>query len=308
MRLIFAGTPEFSVAALAAIFDAGHEITLVLTQPDRPAGRGMRPRPSAVKAAALARLLPVTQPSSLRDPGVQRLLASLRPDAMVVAAYGLLLPAVVLEIPRHGCLNIHASLLPRWRGAAPIQRAILAGDPDTGISIMQMDENLDTGAVGLVARTEIGAEETAGELHDRLAALGAQLIVGALRAVEEGVWEPAPQSAVGVSYAAKITKDETEIDWTRSAAEIARRIRAFNPVPAAHTAMHGTPVKIWGGVTDESVKGVPGDIVAASRDGIVVACGAGGLVIRQLQLAGGRRLDAGAFLAGHALSPSARFG
>ncbi|MBI2308330.1 MAG: methionyl-tRNA formyltransferase [Rhodocyclales bacterium] len=304
MKLIFAGTPEFAAAALAALVDAGHEVALVLTQPDRPAGRGMALQASPVKQLALARGLPVFQPTTLKDPAAQETLAAVAAEAMVVAAYGLILPQAVLDLPRFGCLNIHASLLPRWRGAAPIQRALLAGDAETGVCIMQMEAGLDTGPVLLAEATPIAAADTAATLHDRLAAIGARLIVDALARLPL----PAkPQPAAGVTYAAKIDKAESAIDWTQPAAVIDRHIRAFNPFPGAHSTLAGVPVKVWRAVPTAGA-GAPGEVLAANREGIVVACGDGALCIVELQKAGGKRLPAAQFLAGHALAAGGRFG
>ncbi len=304
MKLIFAGTPEFAAAALAALIDAGHEIALVLTQPDRPAGRGMALQASPVKRLAEAHGLSVFQPATLKDADVQARLAAIGADAMVVAAYGLILPQAVLDLPRHGCLNIHASLLPRWRGAAPIQRALLAGDPETGVCIMQMEAGLDTGPVLCAEATPITGDDTTATLHDRLAAIGARLIVDALARLPL----PArPQPADGVTYAAKIDKAESVIDWTRPAAELDRRIRAFNPFPGAQTTLAGASVKLWQ-ARPVAGSGRPGEVLAAGRDGIVVACGEGALSVGELQKAGGKRLPAAQFLAGHALAPGASFG
>ncbi len=304
MKLIFAGTPEFAAVALAALADAGHDIALVLTQPDRPAGRGMALQASPVKQLALARGLPVFQPATLKDAEAQARLAAVGAEAMVVAAYGLILPQAVLDLPRHGCLNIHASLLLRWRGAAPIQRALLAGDLETGVCIMQMEAGLDTGPVLLAEATPIAADDTAATLHDRLAGIGARLIVDALARL------PLPaqvQPADGVTYAAKIDKAESAIDWTRPAAELDRLVRAFNPFPGAHSTLAGTPVKIWRAAPTDGA-GSPGEVLAAGRDGIVVACGDGALRLTELQKAGGKRLPAAQFLAGHALAPGMRCG
>ena len=303
MKLVFAGTPEFAAVSLAALIAARHEVTLVLTQPDRPAGRGLKPQPSAVKSAALARGLPVLQPATLKDPAAQAALAAARPEAMIVAAYGLLLPPAVLAIPARGCLNVHASLLPRWRGAAPIQRAILAGDAETGVTIMQMDAGLDTGAMLLARAVPIGPEDTAGTLHDKLAALGGQLIVEALAG------DPAPRAQDGgqATYAPRIEKREAVIDWRKPAAEIERQVRAFDPVPGAQTRLDGAVVKIWRARLDAG-SGAPGTVLAASPGGIVVACGAQALRVTELQRAGGRRLPAQAFLAGHAVARGARLG
>lgn len=303
MRLIFAGTPEFAATALRALSAAGHEIALVLTQPDRPAGRGLRTAPSPVKTMAETLGVPLAQPRTLKDPAIVSDLAAVGADAMIVAAYGLLLPSTVLALPRRGCINIHASFLPRWRGAAPIQRAILAGDGETGVSIMQMDAGLDTGPVLLREAVAIRADETAGSLHDRLAALGATLIV---RALDEAP-APQPQDESRATYAAKIDKRESLLDWRASAEEIDRKVRAFNPIPGAATHFQGVALKIWRAhVTD--VAGEPGAVLAADGSGITVAAGSGALRITELQRAGGKRLAAGAFLAGCPLREGDRFG
>jgi methionyl-tRNA formyltransferase len=304
MKLIFAGTPEFAAAALAALIDAGHEVALVLTQPDRPAGRGMSLQASPVKQLAQAHGIPVFQPPSLKGAEAQEVVRAVGAEAMVVAAYGLILPQAVLDMPRFGCLNIHASLLPRWRGAAPIQRAILAGDAETGVCIMQMEAGLDTGPVLLREATAIGAEDTAATLHDRLAAVGARLIVDAIARL------PLPaqvQPDQGVTYAAKIDKAESLVDWTRPAVEIDRHVRAFNPFPGAHSLLAGVPVKIWRAVPAAGA-GVPGQVLAADREGIVVACGDAALRIVELQKAGGKRLPVAQFLAGHPVLAGALFG
>jgi methionyl-tRNA formyltransferase len=304
MRLIYAGTPEFAAAALRALHTAGHEIALVLTQPDRPAGRGLKAAASPVKHAALELKLPVQQPQTLKSAEVLTMLTAQAADVMVVAAYGLILPREVLAAPRRYCLNIHASLLPRWRGAAPIQRAILAGDTETGISIMQMDEGLDTGPVMLRAGVPITPEDTAGTLHDKLASLGARLIVEALanpRPVQ-------PQDASRATYAAKIDKREARIDWQGSATVNARAARAFNPVPGASTTFRGQPLKIWVASELEGVGGLPGTVRAADANGIVVACGTGALCLTELQRAGGKRVSAAAFLSGCRVGTGERFG
>jgi methionyl-tRNA formyltransferase len=303
LRLVFAGTPEFAVVALHALADAGHEIPLVLTQPDRQAGRGLALRASAVKQAALSRGLAVAQPVSLRDESVQAQLAALAPEVMVVAAYGLILPPAVLAIPRRGCVNIHASLLPRWRGAAPIQRAILAGDRETGITIMQMAAGLDTGPILRQAPVAIGDEDTAGALHDRLAALGAREIVSAL--ASPGL--PQSQDEARATYADKITARDAWIDWTRPAIEIARRIRALNPAPGAATMLDGKPVKLWRAQPGAGEAVVPGTVAAVTPESIVVGCGTGALVVTELQRAGSRRMPAGAFAAGLRLKPGTSF-
>ncbi len=305
MKLIFAGTPEFAAAALDALIAAGHEIALVLTQPDRAAGRGMRIRAGAVKRHALVQGLRVLQPESLGFADVQRALREADAEAMVVAGYGLILPAAVLTIPARGCLNIHASLLPRWRGAAPIQRALLAGDRETGITIMQMNAGLDTGPIVLQKRMAISDDDTAQTLHDKLALLGARAIEQAL---DEPTLQPQAQDATLASYAEKIAKAEAQIDWTRSAQVIGRQIRAFDPAPGATTTLSGTTLKIWRARSSAQHAGMPGEVIAADSGGIVAAAGEGALVITELQLAGARRLPAAAFLAGHALPPGSRLG
>ncbi len=303
MRLIFAGTPEFAAQALGAIVDAGHEVALVLTQPDRPAGRGMSLQPSAVKQVALARGLDVFQPSTLKDAEAQARIAAVGAEVMVVAAYGLILPQAVLDLPRYGCLNIHASLLPRWRGAAPIQRALLAGDGETGVCIMQMEAGLDTGPVLLRGAFPIAASDTTASLHDRLAALGAKLVVEALGSLPL----PAePQPADGVTYARKIEKAEAVIDWSQPAAAIDRQIRAFNPFPGAQALFNGQTVKLWA-ATPVDGNGEIGAILAVDRSAIVVACGVGALAVSELQKAGGKRLPVQQFLAGHPLKVGDRF-
>lgn len=308
MRLIFAGTPEFARIALARLHEAGHEIVAVLTQPDRPAGRGMKLCPSPVKQLALQLGLTVLQPQTLRHPAIQTQLKTFKADAMIVAAYGLILPQEVLDIPRYGCLNIHASLLPRWRGAAPIQRAIEAGDEETGITIMQMDQGLDTGDILLMESLPIEAGETAASLHDKLAELGGELMVHGLQRLENGLLTPAPQGEKGATYAAKIVKEEAAIDWTLTARQLDRRIRAFNPFPGAFTTREGQMVKIWSSRVAEEDGGAPGEVLRAEEDVLIVACGEGALQLNEVQLAGGRRLSARAFLVGHPLPPGSRFG
>ncbi|MDD3379793.1 MAG: methionyl-tRNA formyltransferase [Rugosibacter sp.] len=299
MRVIFAGTPEFAAQALAAILAAGHHVPLVLTQPDRPAGRGMKLQPSAVKQLALTHNLPVFQPDRLKDLATHDPILAAQADIMVVAAYGLILPQAVLDMPRYGCLNIHASLLPRWRGAAPIQRAIEAGDDETGVTIMQMDAGLDTGAMLLAEALKVGAGETAGELHDRLATLGARLIVEAL--AQRDALVPVAQPSNGVAYAAKISKAEAQLDWNQPADVLARKICAFNPFPGATLTLAGEPVKVW---RAEAVAGTgnPGQILAAEADGIIVATSHGALRLTELQKPGGRRLTSAEFLRGNLLA------
>jgi methionyl-tRNA formyltransferase len=304
MNIVFAGTPEFAAASLEALLDAGHDIRLVLTQPDRPAGRGLKPQPSAVKRLAQARNRDVLQPATLNETAVQEAIAAARPQALVVAAYGQILPPALLRLPQRGCLNVHASLLPRWRGAAPIQRALLAGDTQTGITIMQMDEGLDTGAILLQEPVVIAAGDTAGTLHDKLAALGARLIVRALEAPPL----PQPQDASRATYAARITKGDAEIDWGRTAQEIERQVRALDPAPGAQSRLDGLVLKIWRARSGPGIAAAPGTVYAAAADGIVVACGTGTLRILELQRAGGRRLSAQAFLSGFRLAHGASFG
>ena len=302
MRLIFAGTPEFAAIALDALVAAGHDIVLVLTQPDRPAGRGLRLEPSAVKKHAQKHILTVEQPLTLKTDTAAALIAAAQADAMIVAAYGLILPQSVLQVPRLGCLNIHASLLPRWRGAAPIQRAILAGDTHTGITIMQMDEGLDTGGMLAQKPLPIGADETAGELHDRLAALGAQMISEALNTNAA----PIKQDGAHATYAAKITKEEAIIDWTEDAATVHRKIRAFNPFPGALSVLGGERIKIWRAQL-ASGSGEPGAVCDAPPGQLQVACGSGAVSILELQRAGGKRLATAAFLGGYPITTGARF-
>ena len=304
MNIVFAGTPEFAGVALDALIGAGHVLSLVLTQPDRPAGRGHKPRPSAVKLLAEKRRLPVLQPSSLKDERVAAAIAAHQPDVMVVAAYGLIVPGAVLDLPRLGCLNIHASLLPRWRGAAPIQRALLAGDATTGITIMQMNEGLDTGAILLQEAIPISDTDTAQTLHDRLAVLGGGLIVRALAAP----FVPRPQDETLATYARKIDKQEAHIDWTESAASVERRIRAFNPAPGAYALLDGETLKIWRADVERGVSATPGEIVESSAAALIVACGADALRLIEIQRAGGKRVPARAFLAGRGLARGARLG
>ena len=284
---------------------AGHDVPLVLTQPDRRAGRGLHPVASPVKRFAVARGIPVLQPPSLKDAQEIERVRSLHVDVLVVAAYGLLLPQALLDVGRHGALNIHASLLPRWRGAAPIQRALLAGDTQTGISIMQMDAGLDTGPVLLQRALPIAADDDAGTLHDKLTVLGAQAVLAALGALDAGSARATPQPAVGITYAAKINKTETRLDWSRPARELERAVRAFRPVPGAFALLAGDPVKLWRSrVVDAS--GAPGTVLETQKE-LVIACGTGALAVSELQRAGGRRLNAQEFLRGHPLPPAARF-
>lgn len=314
MKLVFAGTPEFARVALQALHEAGHEIACVLTQPDRPAGRGMKLQASAVKQYAQAHGLRVAQPLGLRLDGrypqdaanTRELLLQTQPDAMVVAAYGLILPAWALTLPRLGCLNIHASLLPRWRGAAPIHRAIEAGDAETGVTLMQMDAGLDTGAMLMVARTPIGAAETTGQLHDRLATLGAGMLVRLL--AQPTPWPAVPQPADGICYAHKIEKAESWLDWRQDAEVLARKLRAWDPFPGGATRLEGVGLKVWAAdVRPALVSTTPGTVLAVSAEGIDVACGAGVLRLTELQRPGGKRLPCADFLRGHPVAPGVLF-
>ena len=314
MRVVFAGTPEFAAVALQRLHAAGFEIPLVLTQPDRPAGRGMKLQASAVKAFAQAHGIAVAQPRGLKLDGrygedaaaARAALLAARPEVMVVAAYGLILPRWVLDLPRLGCLNIHASLLPRWRGAAPIHRAIEAGDAETGITIMQMDAGLDTGDMLLAAREAIRADDSTATLHDRLAALGGRLIVEALELAGCGGLHPVKQPAEGVTYAHKIEKAEAAIDWRLPAAAIERRLRAFDPFPGASSVLAGETIKVWRALPCAG-SGRPGEVLSVGEAGVEVACGEGALRLTELQRAGGKRLPAAAFLSGHPIAPGARF-
>jgi methionyl-tRNA formyltransferase len=330
VNVAFAGTPEFARLALAALHGAGHEVSLVLTQPDRPAGRGMKLQSSSVKQFAQAHGLALAQPRSLRLDGkipedaaaARTALEQAAPDVMVVAAYGLILPPWVLALPRHGCLNIHGSLLPRWRGAAPIQRAILAGDTQTGITIMQMDAGLDTGAMLLKTPVPILETDTAASLHDTLAAAGARSIVAALANYPSLV--PQMQDDTQATYAAKLTKEEARLDWRQPAEVLARAVRAYNPAPGAWTLLDGAPLKIWsaqavadvGALTDTDPRSAkapvascdPGGMLPAGADRLVIACGSGALVLQEIQPAGSKRMSAAAFLAGRSVLPGTRFG
>ncbi|MFV0665380.1 methionyl-tRNA formyltransferase [Denitromonas sp.] len=295
MRIAFAGTPEFAATALKALIDGGVDVVLVLTQPDRPAGRGMKLQPSAVKQVALAHGIAVDQPEKLRTPEQQAALRAAAPDVLVVAAYGLILPQAVLDIPRLGCLNIHASLLPRWRGAAPIHRAIEAGDTETGITIMQMDAGLDTGDMLLRQAVPIPPDATTASLHDALARLGGEMIVDALCRLAVQSLDAEPQPAEGVTYAHKIAKAEARLDWRRPAVELARQIRAFDPFPGAVAEFDGRPIKLWQATVTDAA-GAPGTVLRADADGVRIACGEGALCVTVLQLPGGRRVPAADFL------------
>ena len=297
LSIVFAGTPEFSVPALAALAASEHRVVAVYTQPDRPAGRGQQVATSAVKQFAQKNGLPLEQPATLRDPVAIERLAHWHADVMVVVAYGLILPPPALAIPAKGCINIHASLLPRWRGAAPIHRAILAGDTQTGITIMRMDAGLDTGPMLLQRVTQISPQDTAAILHDRLAALGAEAIVAAFAQIADGSITAREQPAQGVTYAAKVRKDEAPIDWSKSALELDRQVRAFNPWPVAETRLHGQQLRIWeAGAIETATVAKPGSVVAANASGISVATGAGLLNLQRVQLAGRKAVPAAEFL------------
>ena len=302
-RVLFAGTPEFALASLRALTDAGNVPLAVLTQPDRPAGRGKRLAASPVKQFARDRGIDVLQPATLRDPEAVAQIAAFEPDILVVAAYGLILPQNVLDIPAKGCLNVHASLLPRWRGAAPIQAAILAGDEETGVSLMAMTAGLDCGPVYVREAIRIGAEETAGELHDRLAALGAGLLVRHFDAIVNGSLEAVGQDDSTATYAGKISRQDARLDWREPAAELHRQVRAYNPVPGAFFLLDDMPIKCW---RASVVGGVPGaaagEVVSAGRDGIVVACGRDALRLESLQRPGKRPVTAGEFAAAVAMA------
>ena len=295
MKIIFAGTPQFAASALAALLRE-HSVAAVLTQPDRPSGRGMQLTASPVKQLALQHGLAVLQPSTLKAEEAQHTIAALDADVMVVAAYGLILPKAVLQLPRYGCLNIHASLLPRWRGAAPIPRAILAGDSETGITIMQMDEGLDTGDMLLRRTCPIAQNDTAQTLHDRLAGIGADCIVEALRLFQEGRLAPAKQDGAAATYAAKLLKSEAQIDWRQDARQIERAVRAFNPFPVCHADFNGMTVKIWQAGLCADEHGMPGKVLAVDKQGITVACGKGALRLEMLQRPGGKAQPAAQFL------------
>lgn len=309
LRIVFAGTPEFASVHLQGLLDAAeHEVIAVYSQPDRPAGRGKKLKPSPVKALALEHGIPVYQPVNFKDPADQQQLADLQPDVMVVVAYGLLLPKVILETPRLGCINVHGSLLPRWRGAAPIQRAIEAGDQESGVVIMQMDEGLDTGAMLVTARCDISANETAASLHDKLAELGVPALNQTLQQLASGTAQPVAQDDSHSCYAPKISKAEAAIDWRQSATEIDRRIRAFNPFPIATAQLDGQTIKLWRTVVVRE-SGEPGTILHADKKSVLVACGEQSLAIEQMQLPGGKVLDTPAVINSKAdwFTPGKRF-
>jgi len=306
MKIIFAGTPLFAASALAALLKE-HQVVAVLTQPDRPAGRGMHLAASPVKQLALQHGLPVLQPATLKSEEAQHAIAALGADVMVVAAYGLILPKAVLQLPRYGCFNIHASLLPRWRGAAPIQRAILAGDNETGITIMQMDEGLDTGDMLLRNACPIKATDTGNTLHDRLAELGASSILEALRLLQEHRLVPVRQDNEAASYAAKLVKSEAQIDWRQDARQIERAVRAYNPFPVCHAILNGVMIKIWQAGLCAEKQGEPGKVLAVDKHGVTVACGKGALLLEVLQRPGGKAQSAVQFLQAVPVKPGDSF-
>ncbi|TAK38313.1 MAG: methionyl-tRNA formyltransferase [Betaproteobacteria bacterium] len=307
MRIVFAGTPAFAACALQALLDAGHEATLVLAQPEKPAGRGLKALPGAVRTLAEQRGIPLFQPPSLKAPDALSRIAAAHPEVLVVAAYGQIFPQAVLDLAPHGAVNIHASLLPRWRGAAPVQRALLAGDLETGITIMRMDAGLDTGPIILQRELKIAPDDDAQTLGDRLAALGSTSIVAALAALAAGRAQPTPQPAVGAIYAPKITKLETVLDWSRAALVLERTVRAFRPAPGARTLMRDQPIKIWSARLAVG-EAEPGTVLQAGPAGLRVACGEGALDLLEVQRAGGRRQTAGEFLRGFAVHPGERLG
>jgi len=310
MNLVFAGTPAFAVPALKALLDAGHTILVVYTQPDRPAGRGRKLGTSAVKEFALERSLRVHQPLTLKSDSEVETLRTLKPDALIVIAYGLILPQSILAIPKYGCINVHASLLPRWRGAAPIQRAIEAGDDSTGVTIMQMDAGLDTGAIFALAATPIHEQDTAASLHDRLAEIGASLLVTTLARLVHGEITPQAQDSTHATYATKLKKEEARIDWDTDAGLLARRVRAFNPWPVAYTTLDGQALRLWSAHAESGAPAMqpPGTVLSAAADGVRVQCATGVLCITRLQLQGGKEVDARAFLNGRPLPAGVRFG
>jgi methionyl-tRNA formyltransferase len=299
LRIIFAGTPEFAVPTLEALLNSPHEIIAVYTQPDRPAGRGQKIKESAVKIIAKTHDIPIQQPLSLKNPDEQQALAELKPDVMIVVAYGMILPPEVLAIPRLGCINIHPSLLPRWRGAAPIQRAILAGDRETGVTIMQMDKGLDSGPILSQIHYPL-SNETSAELHDRLAMIGAELLLDSLTQLEHAEISAKPQDPTHVTYAAKISKTEAMIDWNRSATEINDQVRGLNPWPIAHTAWNGEALKIWQAeVLTENSDALPGTILRVNKQGLDIACNKSVLRILKVQLPGGRPISMTDFMNAH---------
>jgi methionyl-tRNA formyltransferase len=303
LRIVYAGTPEFAVAALNALHASEHQVLAVYTQPDRPAGRGRVLTASAVKQYAQSHAIAVEQPLNFRDAAAIEHLRSYAPDVMVVAAYGLILPQVVLDIPQFACLNIHASLLPRWRGAAPIQRAILAGDTQTGVTIMRMEAGLDTGPMLKTQSCALTSKDTAASVHDRLAALGATLLMEVLADLPGSLQRAAAQPAAGVSYAKKLSKEEAQLDWSQTAEQLDRKIRSFNPWPIAETQLHGQQLRIWQAqIVSVKHREVPGTVLAATGAGIQVACGSGVLNLTEVQQAGRKALSAAEFIKSHSLT------
>jgi methionyl-tRNA formyltransferase len=297
MRVVFAGTPDFSVPILQAVLDSGHSVLAVYCQPDRPAGRGRKLTPGPVKQLAVQQRIPVFQPASLNSAEARRELAELRPDLMVVVAYGLILPQAVLDLPTRGCVNLHASLLPRWRGAAPIQRAILAGDRQSGVCLMQMEAGLDSGPVLAEVRTDITDDDTGGSLHDRLSRLAADLLARHLDDLAQGALVPRLQDESLVTYANKLDKGEATLHWQQDAAQLERQVRAFNPWPVAQTRYQGQVLRVWRAkAIDGAAGGGAGSVLAAGKAGIDVACGSGCLRLLTIQLPGGKRLSAAEFL------------
>lgn len=290
LRIVFAGTPEFAAEHLKALLDTPHQIVAVYSQPDRPAGRGQKLTPSAVKQLAVQHEIPVYQPQTLRDPAAQAELAALKPDLMVVVAYGLILPQLVLDVPRLGCINSHASLLPRWRGAAPIQRAVEAGDAESGVTVMQMEAGLDTGPMLLKVSTPIAAEDTGGSLHDRLAALGPQAVIEAISGLADGTLKGEVQDDSLATYAHKLNKDEARMDWNSPASELERLVRAFHPWPICYSTLNGEAIKVHAAELGEG-SGAPGTILTADKTGLTIACGEGALRLIRLQLPGGKALN-----------------
>jgi len=290
MRIVFAGTPEFAAEHLKALIASPYEVVAVYTQPDRPAGRGQKLMPSAVKQLAVDNAIPVLQPATLRNAEAQAELAALKPDLMVVVAYGLILPQAVLDIPRLGCINSHASLLPRWRGAAPIQRAVEAGDSESGVTVMRMEAGLDTGPMLLKVSTPISANDTGGSLHDRLAEMGPPAVLEAVAGLAAGTLQGEVQDDSLATYAHKLNKDEARLDWSRPAVELERLIRAFNPWPICHSTLNGEALKVLGANLSTG-SGNPGEILSASKDGLIVACGEQALCLTRLQLPGGKALN-----------------
>jgi methionyl-tRNA formyltransferase len=307
LKIIFAGTPDFAEKALKALLDQKYDIACVLTQPDRPSGRGMQLKQSPVKQLAVQHGLEVLQPATLKTAETQNQLTKYNADVMVVAAYGLILPTAVLKIPRLGCLNIHASLLPRWRGAAPIQRAIQAGDTETGITIMQMDAGLDTGDMLFKRSCKIEERETAETLHDKLAKIGAEAIVEVLAQFERGNIHSEPQSDQNATYASKITKEESHINWNLSAVEIERNVRSYNPFPGSSTTIHETPIKIWQASAGSEIQGEPGMVINVQKNSLIVACGRGTLSVEVLQKPNAKALPVDQFLQGFQIKAGDRF-